>query len=442
MFPVIFRLVQRVATARALALPLCMALLVGCASCAHAQAQTKAPDRLDFDQALRLSQTRSRQLSGQDRATAAAREMALAAGQRPDPVLKIGINNLPVDGPDRLSVTRDFMTMRSVGLMQEFTREDKRLARAKRFEQEAQASEAMRELALANLRRDTAMAWLARYYQERTLALVQSQREEARLQIEAAQAAYRGGKGSQVDVISARAAWAQMDDRVAQTERMVASARTQLARWTGDAFDKPLGTAPDLGQLNLHEANLDDALIGHPDITLMAKQEEMTQADADIARSNKQADWSVELMLSQRGPGYSSMASLNVSLPLQWDQKDRQDRELAAKLALADQMRAQREEARREHLAQLTTWLQEWHSGLERLVRYDKTLIPLTTERTQAALAAYRGGSGTLSSVLEARRIELDARTDSLRLEMDTARVWVQLNFLNVADTHESAPRP
>jgi hypothetical protein len=52
--------------------------------------------------------------------------MAAAAGQLPDPVLKLGLNNLPIDGPDRYSVTRDFMTMRSVGVMQELTRAEKR----------------------------------------------------------------------------------------------------------------------------------------------------------------------------------------------------------------------------------------------------------------------------------------------------------------------------
>ena len=156
----------------------------------------------------------------------------------------------------------------------------------------------------------------------------------------------------------------------------------------------------------------------------------MAQADADLARANKQADWGVELMLSQRGPGYSKMASVNVSVPLQWDQKSRQDRDLAAKLATVEQMRAQREEATREHLSQVTAMLQTWQSSRDRLRRYDSVLIPLAAERTQAALTAYRGGSGTLASVLEARRMALDTQMDRLRLDMEVARIWAQLNYL------------
>lgn len=65
------------------------------------------------------------QVAGQGAATRAAREMAAAAGRRPDPVLKLGVENLPIDGPDRFTIGRDFMTMRRVGVMQEFTRKDK-----------------------------------------------------------------------------------------------------------------------------------------------------------------------------------------------------------------------------------------------------------------------------------------------------------------------------
>ena len=59
------------------------------------------------------------------------------------------------------------MTMRSIGVMQQFTRGDKREARAARFDREAEAAQAGRTYALANLQRETALAWLDRYYQER-----------------------------------------------------------------------------------------------------------------------------------------------------------------------------------------------------------------------------------------------------------------------------------
>ena len=405
--------------------PFRFALVLGAAAL-----PAQAVGALSFDDALRLAQERSRQLPAQQAAASASREMAVAAGQRPDPTLRAGINNLPVDGPDRFSLTRDFMTMRSVGVMQELTHGSKLKARSDRFEREAEVAEAGRDLTLANLRRDTAAAWLDRHYQERMRDVLVSQREEAGLQIEAADAAYRGGRGSQGDVFAARSALALIEDRIAQTERQIATAKTMLARWVGTAAAEPLAVPPSLSAVSFSPEDLEARLGHHPEIAVLVKREEMAQADVEVARTNKKSDLSVELMVSQRGSAYSNMVSLNVAIPLQWDQRNRQDREVAAKLATADQVRAEREETTRMHVAEaLGTW-QEWQSNRDRLTRYDSSLIPLAAERTRASIAAYRGASGPLTSVLEARRNEIDIRMDRLRLEMDTARLWAQLNFL------------
>ena len=403
----------------------------------------QSPPALSLDQALRLAQDRSQQLPARDAAAAASRDMAVVAGQRPDPVLKASITNLPVDGPDRFSLTRDFMTMRSIGVMQEFTREDKRKARSARFEREADVAEADRTLALANLQRDTATAWLERYYQERTRKVLVSQRDEAGLQIEAADAAYRGGRGAQADVFLARSAVAQIEDRIAQVQQQIDVATTRLARWVGPRADAPLGTAPAMDVVRLHEQGLDAQLAREPRIVLLARQEAMAQADAEVAQTSKRSDISVEVMYSQRGPAFSNMLSVNLSMPLQWDQKSRQDRDVAAKLGLVEQARLEREEVTRGVFAEALTMLQEWRSDQSRLTRYTTTLLPLAAERTRASIAAYRGGNGPLKAVLESRLGEIDTRLEQLRLEMNAARLWAQLNyFVPVDPVTPSATRP
>ena len=422
----------RVSLTRPMAGALALALWFAWAPCSAAAADTPstAGELLTLDKALGAAELRSHQLAGQDAAASAAREMALAAGQLPDPTLKAGVNNLPIDGADRYSLTRDFMTMRSVGVMQEFTRDDKRKARSARFAREAGVAEAGRAVALANLRRDTAVAWLDRHYQERMRALLQLQRSETALQIEAADAAYRGGRGPQADVFAARSAVAVMEDRIRQMDIQVATARTKLARWVGPDAAAALAPPPDLATTALQSGDLETHLEHHPQLMLVASQEAVARAEADVARSNKQSDWSVELMLSQRGSAYSNMVSVNVSVPLQWDPKNRQDREVSARLALAEQIRAQRDELSREHAAEARSWLQQWQGNRGRLTQYDSSLIRLATERTQASIAAYRGGSGSLAAVLEARRMEIDLRMERLHLEMETAGVWAQLEYL------------
>ncbi|MEO6319695.1 MAG: TolC family protein, partial [Polaromonas sp.] len=296
MFSLCFvRLIRRVAVAALLA---------------HTTVPLWATESLSLPQAQRLAAARSQQLVAQDAATKAAREMAVSAGQLPDPVLKLGVNNLPVNGPDQFSLTRDFMTMRSVGVMQEITRRGKREARTARFEREAETAEAGRQVALASLQRDTAIAWLDRFYQERMRGLLLTQRDEAKLQIDAADATYRGGRGSQTDLFAARSAVAQLEDRVAQAERQIETATTQLARWVGAEAAKPLDTPPALDTVSLHSGNLESQLVHHPQIEVLVKKEAMAQADADLAQANKKSDVSFELMYSQRGPAFSNMVSL------------------------------------------------------------------------------------------------------------------------------------
>ena len=401
-----------------------------------------AADTLTLDQALKLARTRSQALVAQDSVVSAARDMAVAARRLPDPVLTFGVNNLPVNGPDQWSLTNDFMTMRSIGVMQEFTRGGKRTARAARFEREADSAIAAKELAAAGIERDTALAWFDRRSSESIGALLARQRDESRLEIDAAEAAYRGGRGSQVDVLAARSAVALIDDRIAQNERQVRTAKTMLSRWVGPAAADPLGAAPTLTLRAPDDADLDSALGHHPAVTVLSAQEAMATADAEVARASRDQDWSVALMYNQRGPNYSNMISINVSVPLPWDQANRQDREVSAKLALADQARAQREEFVRAHVAEVRAMWEEWQGNRERLVRYDAAILPLAAERTRAALTAYRSGSGMLAAVLEARRNEIEMRIERVKLETETARVWAQLTFMTPSDAPSHTKNP
>jgi len=138
----------------------------------------------------------------------------------------------------------------------------------------------------------------------------------------------------------------------------------------------------------------------------------------------------VELMYSNRASQFGDMASIGVSVPLQLFQGNRQDREVAAKLAMAEQARAEREEMERAHIAEIRAMVAEWRNGLERLRRYERELVPLARERTQATLAAYEGGKASSGELLMARRNQIDVRMQALQLEMETARLWAQLEFL------------
>jgi outer membrane protein TolC len=415
------------------------ALAITLVSTANALAQLP----LTLEDAQRKAIERSRLLVAQDSAIDASREMAVSAAQLPDPVAKLGISNLPVTGEDRFSLTRDFMTMRNVGVMQELTRADKREARADRFEREAEKSAAEKSVTIATIRRDTAISWLDRYYAEAMTMVVSEQRRAAAAEIEAAEGAYRAGRGSLSDLLSARAALVALDDRASELGRKARAAKIALARWLGDGAEAPLAGRPPIDAIRLDPSTLDGDLGHHPEVAVLARKEDVAAAEVRVAQANKKADWSVEVMYSQRGPAYSNMISVEVSVPLQWDRTNRQDRDLASKLALLDQARAEREDMLRVHVAELRAMIAEWENDRERSARYERELLPLASERTEATVGAYRGAKASITDVLLARRNEIDVRLQALQLEMDTARLWAQLNFLEPmsdAATRTGAP--
>ena len=151
-------------TLAALAIALSLAAMV-------APPSQAAEPLLTLAEALRLAASDSRQLVAQDAAVTAASELAISAGERPDPILKLGIDNLPITGPDRLRIGADFMTMRRIGVMQEFTRADKLDLRRQRGESEAERERVAKQGILANLQRDTALAWIDRYFADQQRGL-------------------------------------------------------------------------------------------------------------------------------------------------------------------------------------------------------------------------------------------------------------------------------
>jgi len=385
---------------------------------------------LTLAEAQRRAIERSRQLAAQDAAIAASRDMAVAAGELPDPTLKLQLQNVPVEGADRFNINRDFMTMRSVGVMQELTRREKRELRRERFEREAEKTEAEKNLAIANIQRDTALAWLDLHYAQAMAAVTREEADATRLEITAAEGAYRAGRVNRSDVISAYSMRSAMSDRVSEMTRRLANARIALARWIGDVGAVALSTLPDIERMHLHGDGLEHQLLQHPDVEVLRRREEIARTEAKLATASKKPDWSVELMYSNRASQFGDMASIGVSVPLQLFQGNRQDREVAAKLAMAEQARAEREEMERAHIAEIRAMVAEWRNGLERLRRYERELVPLARERTQATLAAYEGGKASSGELLMARRNQIDVRMQALQLEMETARLWAQLEFL------------
>jgi len=383
---------------------------------------------LSLAEALKIAVGRSQQIVSQRAMVDAAREMSVAGGELPDPKLKVGVENVPTDGPDAWTLNRDFMTMSKVGVMQEFPRAEKRRLRSERAQRDAERSAVAVESATLAVERDAATAWLARRYAAEAERVIAAQIGEAELAVTTLTAAYRAGKAPQSELIAAQSMGVELRNRATEAQAQSRRARIALARYVGAEAERPPGDVPDFARLP-DEAHLAD-LDAQPEVRLAQAQEAIAATEAELAGEARKPDWSAEVSYAVRGSPYSNMVSLMFTIDLPWSPGTRQDREHAAKLRERDAARAMLEDARRMRTAEVESMQVEWQSARAQATRIRDELLPLAVQRREAALAAYRGGTGPLAAVLDARRAELDVELALINQELAVAKAWAFLNFV------------
>lgn len=387
---------------------------------------------LSLEEAVARALGEAPQMAARSAAVEAAQSLAVSAGRLPDPELVVGVDNLPTSGADAYSLTRDFMTMRKVGVMQQFPRREKRRLQRER----AQADTAVAAAELLQTRLDVArlaaQAWVRRWAAEVSLAHLRALEPELAVQAAAARAALAGGRASSAEALAAEAAVAQLGRRLLAMQSDVQQATLELERWIGEDAFAPLAPAPAFDRLPDSEAALLEAVPEHGALLPFAARIAGARAEVALARAERRPDWSVELAWAERGPGFSDMASLQFRTELPLFARHRQNPVIAARQAELRRLEAERDAERRTHVAELRQRLVEWRLLGEQLEQYERELLPLARERSRAALAAYRAGrSGELRSAIEAFTAEIELLIELAALQEERGRAWAYLRFLS-----------
>jgi outer membrane protein TolC len=388
---------------------------------------TSAP--LSLTEAVALAETQSPAIAARHAATESAEDAIVPAGALPDPQLVVGIENLPANRADAFTLNRDFMTMRKVGVMQDFPRAEKRRLRTQRAEAVAAREQALLTSERLSVRESVARAWIACASAERKLQLLHELEPRAQAEVAAAVAALSAGRGSAADGIAAKTAEAMLADRISVAEREVEDARSEFARWLPEQAERPLGGAPDWSELGVDPDSLVANAAHHREMLAYDATEQLANTDVALARAEKRPDWSLEFDYAQRGPRYSDMISLQFRIGLPLFAASRQDPVIASKLATAARIDAEREDARRMHVAQLRKTVAAWRSDRERVARYEHELLPLADARAEATLAAYRGGRGDLAAALAALDAAIEQRIAYTDLGNALGQAWAALHF-------------
>jgi outer membrane protein, heavy metal efflux system len=391
---------------------------------------------LSFEEALRLATERAPMLEARQSRIEAAREEAARAAALPDPRLKVGVANLPVTGDDAFDFGADMMTMKQVGVMQEFPARAKRQARraiADRRVEQAQALSVAEQLAV---RRAVAQAWIALWSAQREVTALRALREPTGVAVGSAKARFAGGTGSAVDAMATQNAALELENRIDAAEAALDAARAGLARWLGEAPAdlRSAGAPPELRALPIHPAALLASIDRQGPLLPWRSREAVAEAEVDAAIAGKRPDWSLGVVYGQRddapnGMPRSDMLMVEFAIDLPLFTRNRQDRDVAARRAELDAVVAEREDARRMQAESVRRTLAAWQGLQRRITRLEAESLPLARDRAETALAVFASG-GDLQPWLEARRDEIELLIEHARLLGELGRAWSAMAYL------------
>jgi cobalt-zinc-cadmium efflux system outer membrane protein len=382
---------------------------------------------LTLEQALDLAVQRSESTRSARAGALSASESARAAGQLPDPTLQAGIDNLPVTGAGAFRTTSDSMTMKRIGISQEWLPSRKRAARQAAADAISARDDAQIQTAMADARLQTALAYVDAFYAKEALKLTSLMEHHAHEELEASKARVSSATGSSQEVLALASARGMAEDDSDEVRQQQSEAVVALARWIGMPVDD---LAPPVVSPPSTEAEF---VSRSPSLVAMRRDVDVAKQEAAVTASERTPNWTWQVSYGQR-TGYSDMVSVGVSIPLQVAPAQRQDRETASKLALVDKAEADLAEATRTASAEYESLLGDVQRLQQRIARYRASVVAPAQQRIDAATADYASNQVSLATLFEARHAEVDAERKLLALQRDLAKAQVQLAFKPLAN--------
>ena len=384
---------------------------------------------LTLDEALALSVERQPALSAFTRTARASEEAAVAARQLPDPQLTIGIQNLPVTGSEAFDLNDDFMTMKSIGIMRTQVRETKREAASARYLAEAAVSLAEQDLLARRIQREVMLGWIAviEAQQKREVLNFLIEKLEGRQSL--VEDSILDGTATASDVIAIEAEISAARAELLAAQDAEAAGRAMLARWIGDAAQRPLST----NQLPIcrpsDKQRVLSTVADHPLIEVAQRRETVAERAIDIARADRKPDWGWSAMYGQRGGGRSDMVTLQVTIDLPLNKSRLQNRRIAEASELAAAARDRVEDTRREVVSDFEQAWAQWSAANARLTTTLGDTLPALEAVERALEARVAGGQPALTDVQAASERTTRTALEVIDQRAALARASADLSF-------------
>lgn len=393
-------------------------------SAAQPDAPAPAGPPLNLEEAIALARGDQPMVAAFAREAQASEEAAVAARSLPDPQLMVGIQNFPITGETAFSPTDDFMTMYMIGVMREQVRRSKREAEAQRILAEALVSRRKASAEERHIRREVMIAWIDAVEARAKQRLLEQLIADLSAGRKVIEASIPTGGSTPALALEAGAEIGLQESQLADARRAETRARARLARWIGTAAaSRPLpDSIPDIEPMK-HGTH---AVGVHPELLVAQAEEQASLRQVEVARQERKPDFSWQVSLGLR-PEFGHMLSAQVSIPLQINRRNRQDRLIAEASARVDAARLRAEDKRRELERDYSVAVADYEGAGAELARINREAIPSLEAAFKAAEARYAGGGGTLDQPFAIVRRYVEVTIQSVETRARRARAAAEL---------------
>ncbi|HSN73436.1 MAG TPA: TolC family protein [Steroidobacteraceae bacterium] len=397
-----------------------------------ASAPAFAQASLAIAEAERLALSRDADLVRLEADREALLERAVAAGELPDPRMRIGAQNVPTDS---FELDAEDMTMLEVGVSQMFPPGDSRQLASLRYEREAAALEARIADRRRTVVRELRQAWIEDAALAAAEELVREQIDWFAPLVANALARYGNAQLRQLDVVQATLAEAQLKERLLALRTERADARARLSRWLDSAADEIATAIPaprDVPPL----AVLEERLHGHPSNLDFERRIAAAETGEALEQQRYRPEWELDLSYGFRdgrgmdGGSRSDMVSAMVSFSVPLFAGDRQDRAVAAARAETRSVRAMHDDHQRELYAELRAVVDVARSAREIEELYESRLIALSESANRAATLAYANDLAEFAELVETGTALLELQLGKVEAAAKRALAETEIAYL------------
>ncbi|MFQ3219188.1 MAG: outer membrane protein TolC [Paraglaciecola sp.] len=412
-----------------------------------------APFALTLDQAIQIAQHNDPWQGGNQLREQALLAQSAAADTLPDPVLSMGMLNLPTNG---YALDQEPMTQIKLSVSQMFPRGDSRTIARRQLELLAGQQPLLGQDRRAQVKVTVSTLWLDAYAADKSIRLLAQERGLFEQLADFVQTSYSSaqGKTRQQDVVRAQLEIARLQDRLTLLYEQKDTALAKLMAWLW--ADEPgqqgfesegqitlNGPLPDIklpqaasGLLTslLNPQQLANLLTTHPAVQAIQQRIQAGHSSVKLAEQKYSPQWAVNAGYAYRqddqlGRSRADFLSLGVSVSMPIFSTKRQDNDVRASRLTTESLKTDQRLLLRNMLAQLTALTYQYQRMDQRAELYANSILPQMHQQAEASLSAYTHDDGDFDEVMRARIAEFNGRMEQVTILANRLKIKAQIGY-------------